>query len=485
MRNYSKMLFSKISPIVLIGAVIAGIVLLVSPQQESLVNAQNESTQQLQLLGSTFRNAAKKIGPAVVFISTVQTVEGADQLSQLFGDEFFRRFFGAPQPRKEFKRRGLGSGCIIDHEGHILTNNHVVADADEITVTLPDKREFGATIVGIDPKSDVAIIQIEGKDLPVATLGDSGLLDVGDWVLAVGTPYGLSQTVTAGIVSAEGRANIGIVDYEDFIQTDAAINPGNSGGPLINLNGEVIGINTAIFSQSGGYQGIGFAIPINMAKGIMDSLIEHGRMIRGWLGVIIQPVTEEIAKSFELDTPDGVLIGDVVADGPAAQAGFQRGDIVRTFDGQAVDDPNTLRNIVAQTDVGKTVPVEIVRDGKRETIQVTIGEQPSEETARVGSAQQQPETARFGVRVQELTPDIAKQLGYEGENGVIVANVEAGSPAAETGLRRGDLIQEINRQPIRSVSDYANALDAIERGKGFIALVRRGQNTFYAVVNAE
>jgi serine protease Do len=451
----------------------------------AVARAQGQSDQQLQMLSKTFRDVAKDVSPAVVFISTEQTIEGGtNPHSELFSDEFFRRFFGVPEPRKEFKRRGLGSGFIVNDDGYILTNTHVVEKADKIQVTLPDKREFDASMVGIDPNSDVAVIKIDGNNLPVVTLGDSKMVEVGEWVVAIGNPYGLPQTVTAGIISAEGRANIGIVDYEDFIQTDAAINPGNSGGPLINIFGEVIGINTAIFSRSGGYQGIGFAIPINMAKRVMESLITKGRVIRGWLGVIIQPVTEEIAESFGLKDATGVLISDVVNGGPAEKAGIQRGDVIMSFDGKEVDDPNTLKNVVAQTDVGKTVPVEVIRDGQAQTIQVTIGEREAEMQANAGETSPS-QSAKFGLHVQELTPEIASQLGYTGEEGVVVARVDPGSPAAEAGLRRGDLIQEIDRQPIQSLSHYNQALASRGKDKSGLVLIRRGQNTLYVVVKAE
>lgn len=446
--------------------------------------AQSQTTSQLQELSQTFRNVAKTVSPAVVYISTVQTVKGdQSQLMDPFGDEFFRRFFGIPEQR-EFKQRALGSGFIVSKDGYILTNNHMVQNAEKIKVTLPDKREFEAKVIGTDPKSDVAVIKIDGNNLPVATLGDSSKTAVGDWVLAIGTPYGLSQTVTAGIISAEGRANIGIVDYEDFIQTDAAINPGNSGGPLANIYGEVIGMNTAIFSKSGGYQGIGFAIPINMAKGIMDNLIKHGKVVRGWLGVMIQPVTPEIAKSFGLKEATGALVGDVVKDSPADKAGIKRGDVIISLNGQSIDTANTLKNLAAQIEVNTTVPLVVIRDGQQQTLQVKIGEQPTEEQA--GSKASAPAaSALFGMHVQELTPEIASQLGYTGDTGVIIAGVDSESPAAQVGLQRGDLIKEINRKPIKSLADYQKAIASVGKDDSLLMLVRRGNNTYYVVVNAE
>jgi len=449
--------------------------------------AETADKQQLRSLSAAFRDVAKQVSPAVVYISTEQTVKGGraqvpEEFREFFGDEFFRRFFDTPEQR-EFKRRGLGSGFIVSKDGYILTNSHVVEEADKIQVTLPDKSEYDAEVVGVDSKSDVAVIKIEGDDFPVVQLGDSDAIEVGDWAVAIGTPFGLSQTVTAGIISASGRANIGIVDYEDFIQTDAAINPGNSGGPLVNIEGEVIGINTAIFSRTGGYQGIGFAIPINMAEYIMQSLISEGKVVRGWLGVMIQPVTQEIANSFGLEEAVGTLVADVLTGGPAEEAGFKRGDIIIEFDGQPIDGPNTLRNIVAQTEVGKVVDVVVIRDGKEQTITVKIGEQ---EAGLEASRGPEPEAAEeAGITVQELTPEIAGQLGYEDEQGVIISEVTPGSPAAEAGLRRGDLIKEVNRQTIRSVSDYRDAMKSVDDDEGFLLLIRRGDNTVYVVVEAD
>ncbi len=451
----------------------------------SSANAQNQvPMNQLQQLSQTFRDVAQAVSPSVVYISTEQTVKAnvPDQFGQLFGDDLFRHFFGRPNQQQEYKQQALGSGFIVREDGYILTNNHVVENADTIKVTLPDKQEFDAKVIGTDPKADVAVIKIDGKHLPIATLGDSSATAVGDWVLAVGTPYGLSQTVTAGIISAEGRANIGIVDYEDFIQTDAAINPGNSGGPLVNIEGEVIGINTAIFSRSGGYQGIGFAIPVDMAKGIMDSLIEHGKVIRGWLGVMIQGVTPEIAKGFDLQDTDGALVGDVTKDSPAEKAGIERGDVIVSLNGQPIDSPNTLKNLTAQIEVSTTVPVVVIRDGKEQTVQVKIGEQPTE--AQSGSGRLSPEvSALFGLHVQKLTAEIADKLGYAGDTGVIIANVDSGSPAADIGLKRGDLIKEINRQPVESLTDYRKATASIGKDDALLLLIRRGGNTYYVVVN--
>ncbi len=468
-------------------AVAVGAALMGSPVAQA-----REMKAQFQELSQAFRDIAKQVGPAVVYISTEQTVKGTsgganspEQFREFFGDDFMRRFFGEIPQEREYKQSGLGSGFITSPDGYILTNNHVVANADKIKVTLQDKREFTAEVVGTDPKTDVAVIKIKAEKLPVAPFGDSDALEVGDWVVAIGTPFGLSQTVTAGIISAEGRSNIGINDYENFIQTDAAINPGNSGGPLVNINGEVIGINTAIFSRSGGYQGIGFAIPINMAKSVQESLITKGKVIRGWLGVMIQPVAPEMVKQFSLpEGTTGTLVGDVLKGGPAEDSGLRRGDVIVEFDGKPIDSPTTLRNIVADTEVGKNVDVMLFRDGKKQTLQVKIGEQPGEKED-VSAAAPTETAEKFGVSVQELSDEIANQLGYEGETGVIVSNVESGSAADDAGLRRGDLIKEINKQPIESLADYNKAMKAIGDEKSFLALIRRGENTSYIVVSVE
>ncbi len=455
-----------------------GLMIITGPLITPADSAMEDPRQRLESLGQAFRDVSKKISPAVVYISTVYTMESLpEQYQELFENEFFRRFFGIPRQR-EHQRRGLGSGFIISEKGYILTNNHVVEKAEEITVTLPDKREFKAEVIGTDPMSDVAVIKIEATNLPTAELGDSSTAQVGDWVIAVGTPYGLSQTVTAGIISAAGRANIGIVDYEDFFQTDAAINPGNSGGPLVDIAGRVIGMNTAIFSKSGGYQGIGFAIPINMVRGIKESLIQKGRVVRGWLGVSIQPVTKDIADSFGLKTAEGVLVADVTKDSPAEKAGVQRGDIIVSLDKEPVENPTALKNLVAQKEVDSNVPLTVIRNGKKKTLEVKIGELASEEQTEQ-SKSDSPESAPLGIQVQKLTPDIAAQLGYEQEKGVIVAGVKPGSPAAGANIQRGDLIQEINQIPVDSVESYTKA---VSKGEKFLFLIRRGENTFFAVI---
>ncbi|MCI0469782.1 MAG: Do family serine endopeptidase, partial [Nitrospirae bacterium] len=324
-----------------------------------------ESIDTLTKTGRAMAEVTSAVKPAVVNISATRTIKVQGMPSPFFNDPLFKRFFGdefdfQDKPR-EHKQAGLASGVIVDKNGYILTNNHVIRDADEIKVKLSDKREFKGKVIGTDPKTDLAVIKIDASGLPVITWGDSDKLMVGETVIAVGNPYGLNQTVTSGIVSATGRANVGIADYEDFIQTDAAINPGNSGGALVNVKGELIGISTAIFSTSGGYQGISFAIPSNMARSVLESLIKNGKVIRGWLGVTVQPLTPELSKQFEIKEEKGVLVGDVVEDGPAEKAGLRRGDVIVEFDGKEVNEPSVLRNMVATYPLNKEVVVKYLR----------------------------------------------------------------------------------------------------------------------------
>ncbi|MFQ5665661.1 MAG: DegQ family serine endoprotease [Candidatus Binatia bacterium] len=428
-----------------------------------------------------FTRLAEKLSPAVVNISTTSQAD-APQFGRRrpFGGrdphefwEPFERFFG-PLPRRRFKQRSLGSGFIVNRDGVILTNNHVVENADEIVVKLANEKEYKAKVLGRDPKTDIAVIKIDtAADLSPVTLGDSDQLRVGEWVMAIGNPFGLEHSVTAGIVSAKGRF-IGQGSYDQFIQTDAAINPGNSGGPLINLKGEVVGINSAIFSRSGGNIGIGFAIPINLAREELPELEEKGKVTRGWLGVLIQKVTPEIADSLGIDEAKGALVADVVKDGPAKAAGMKVGDVIVEFDGHTLKDSTELPLLVARTPVGKTVTVTVIRDKERDTLAVKIGELKEEEVAVSG------ETERFGLTVQPLTPDIAQSLGLGEEvKGVVVSRVEPGSSGDDAGLRRGDVILEVNRQPVTDLSSYRKALESAEGGKSVLFLVRRGDNTVF------
>ncbi len=387
--------------------------------------------------------------------------------------EPFERFFG-PQPRQR-PQRSLGSGFILNREGLILTNNHVVEDADEIVVQLDDGHEYKAEIVGRDPKTDIAVIKIAAEnDLSPVTLGNSDSLRVGEWIFAIGNPFGLQHTVTAGIVSAKGRF-IGQGSYDDFIQTDAAINPGNSGGPLVNMHGEVVGINSAIFSRSGGNIGIGFAIPINLAKELLPQLREKGKVIRGWLGVYIQKVTPEIAESLSLESANGALVADVMEGTPAFEAGVEVGDVITEFDGQPIIDSNELPAIVARTTVGKQTTLKIVRGGKTQTLSVTIGE-----LAEEGTQVAQGPTEELGMAVQKLTPEIAESLGIDPETkGVVVAAVEPNSAADQARLERGDIILEVNRSQVENETEFASAVGKVAAKKTILLLVRRGDNTIF------
>jgi serine protease Do len=389
----------------------------------------------------------------------------------------FRRFFG--QHPHEYKQHGLGSGVIVSSDGYILTNNHVAGHADEIHVRLLDKREFTAKVVGKDPKTDLALIKIDTKQpLPVAPLGDSKDAQVGDWVVAIGSPFGFNSTVTAGIISAKGRALGG--NYDDFIQTDASINPGNSGGPLFNTKGQVIGINTAIYSSTGSNAGIGFAIPIDIAKQVMAQLKEHGKVVRGWLGVEIQEVTPDLAQSFNLPKPEGALVANVEKDGPALKAGIQRGDIIVKFNGTAVQDEHQLPELVAQTPIGKTVPIELIRNGKHVTIQVKVAELKEEQLA---SAKSEESGSNWGLQVQSLTPEIANQLNLNITKGVVVRGVTPDSPAADAGIQQGDVVLEVNHTKVGSVDDFLSAARQAKKSKASaLLLVQRGNATMYTVI---
>lgn len=359
----------------------------------------------------------------------------------------------------------------------------MVEDADELKITLGDKREFDGKVVGTDPQTDIAIVKIDGKNLPSAKLGDSDTIRVGQWAIAIGSPFGLTQTVSVGIISATGRANVGVAAYEDMIQTDAAINPGNSGGPLVNIKGEIIGINTAIFTRSGGYQGIGFAIPINMVKIIMKDLVEKGKVTRGWLGVVIQDIDPALAKSFNVTVTEGVLVSDIQENSPAKEAGFERGDIVIEYEGKPIRDVNHLRNTVAQTEVGKKVKVKVLRDGKEKELTVKLGEQPSELFAAAPGAV--PTGKDLGMTVQNLTKELAKNLGIEEDSGVIVSEVQPGSPAAMSDIREGDLIKEVNRKKVANVTEFKKALSEGDKEKGVLLLVKRGEFSRYVIIRTK
>ena len=429
----------------------------------------------------------KATKPCVVNISTTMVVKGLDVhgkgdggFREFFGEDFFEKFFG-DVPTREYTQRSLGSGFLIDKEGHILTNNHVVEKATSIKVKLSDGKEYDAKVIGKDAKTDIALIKISARSgLPVAVMGDSDKVEVGDWVVAVGNPYGLDHTVTAGIVSAKGRV-IGQGPYDDFIQTDASINPGNSGGPLFNLKGEVVGINSAIFS---GGQGIGFAIPIKMARTLLPQLKSKGKVVRGWLGVVVQAVTPELARSFGLKGSEGVLVSDTIENSPAARADIRRGDIIVSFDGRRIKEIDQLPRTVAATDVGKKVLVGIIRDGKHLEIPAMVAEAPEE--ARDIPVKKGPEVEKnLGIVVQNITSEIARHLALKDRKGVIVTDIQPGSPAEDGDLRPGDIIKEINKKPVLSVSDFKSILGRIGPKEAIVMLAKRANMTFYAVVRGE
>jgi serine protease Do len=388
--------------------------------------------------------------------------------------------FGGPRgPRGPMPRQGLGSGFIVSEDGFIVTNNHVVEDADEVEVTLKDEREFKAKIVGRDPKTDIALIKIDvpNAKLPAVRLGDSDRLEVGEWVLALGNPFGLDHSITAGIISAKGRV-IGAGPYDEFLQTDAAINPGNSGGPLVNMAGEVVGINTAIVAQG---QGVGFAIPINVAKTLLPQLRDKGSVSRGWLGVVIQRLTPELAKGFNIAEDRGALIADVMKGSPAEKGGLKRGDVVVEFNGQEVKEVTDLTRRVASTAIGSEAKLTVIRDGKRITVPIQLGEMPNE----TRQAKVEPKEKPLGMALQDLTPELARQLDIDEQSGVVVTDVDEDSPAARAGIQEGDVIQEVNRQRVTSVKELESALSGAQGGGTVLVLVKREDGAFYLPIERQ
>ena len=435
-------------------------------------------------LSTAIAQVAKQNIPAVVHIEVTQRQEVANPLLPFENDPFFRYFFSLPRVPRKFKRelKGLGTGVIMDEQGHILTNNHVVGGATEINVLLADGKTYPAKPVGADSKTDLAVIRIVAKEpFPHVTFGDSDAVEVGEWVVAIGHPRGLDQTVTQGIISAKHRQ--GITDpsgYQDFLQTDAAINPGNSGGPLLNLRGEVIGVNAAIVSESGGFEGIGFAIPSNMALHIAKMLIARGKVERGWLGVSIQDLTPDLAKSFGLDTPKGALVAEVAKGGPGEQAGLQRGDIILFYQGKDVRNASALRNEVANTPVGKKAKLVVWRDGKKKELAVAIGNAENISKMLAASVNR-----RLGGEVRAVTPQEMQQLGLEPDEGVAIASVDRKGPLSEVGFEPGDIILEVDGQPVEGVESFLGIVNSLQPGQEVTMLAvdhRSGQSGYLQVV---
>ncbi len=433
-----------------------------------------------------FERIAESVTPAIVNIQTTQVVNV--QQSPFFQDPFFRQFFGGPFniPRKQ-REHALGSGVIVTPDGIIVTNNHVVAKATDIRVMLADKRVFTAKVIGTDPDTDVAVIRIDAKDLPTVPFGDSSALKVGHIVLAFGNPFGLNFTVTRGIVSAVGRAGLGIESFEDFIQTDAAINPGNSGGALVDIHGRLIGLNTAIVSSGsgmdggGGSVGIGFAIPANIVKHVMESLVKTGKVERGYLGVSVGDLSEKLAQQFKVPDVAGAMVEDVTPGSPAARAGLKAGDVIRSLDGRTVASKDELTSAIASRDPGTVVKVGILRDGKSETFSVTLGSRPANLGLATGTAKVPSGSTLRGLTVQNLTPPLREQLGLPADtSGVVIARIDPSSPAAQVGLRPGDVIQEVDRQRVRNVSDFER-LASQAKGEVLLRIIRDGSGVFVVI----
>jgi serine protease Do len=434
-------------------------------------------------LGEAFNSIAEKSSSAVVGIEVEKVVSRNSGRGNSYGpsnDDLYEFFFGRPNRRSTPQQRtqpAQGSGFVISADGYILTNNHLAGETSKITVKLNDGREMVAKVVGTDPESDVAVIKVEAEDLAYLELADSDEVKVGQWVIAVGNPFGLNHTVTAGIVSAVGRS-IGLNQYEDFIQTDAAINPGNSGGPLLNIDGEVIGINTAIISQSGGNMGIGLAIPVNMAKSIYEQLIDNGTVSRGFLGVTIQDLDPKLAELMGMENTRGVLFPEVTADSPADKAGLKKDDVLVEFEGEAIENKDVFRNRVARLKPGTKVDLVVIRDGERKKVTVELGERPKGHAG----AGADPRIEELGIVVQELSDELAKRFGYEGLSGVIVAEVENGSLAAKNGINPGALIMEVDRQAVRTVGEFRSVINKALDDNGVLLLVKDRFHTHYVAI---
>jgi serine protease Do len=469
--------------------ILALLIFLLSISPVSALAEDSSSIDTLRQMGKAFAQIAENASPAVVGITASQVATREQSttpdwpFADPFDDDFFERFFGHPfprqrpqqrkyhQPQRRYNRPVQGSGFIVSADGYILTNNHIVQDAEAITVRLVDGREFQANVVGTDPDSEIAVVKIDADKLSVLEMADSDKLEVGEWVIAIGNPFGLSHTVTAGIVSAKGRSGFRLAEYEDFIQTDAAINPGNSGGPLINLDGEAVGINTAIVGP-GGNIGIGFAIPINMAKFIYNKLIKGEPIARGMLGIYIKDVDPDMAESLELDDAKGVVVETVVEDSPAEKAGMKRYDVIIELDGERVEKANEFRNRVAMMKPGTEVRIVVIRNGRRKTLKAELGDR-SEEAQTSKTLSETLE--QLGLIVQNLTDDLAERLGYEDQKGVIITGVEPGSPAARKGITSGMLIMEVDQEPVNNTKEFNEAVEKAAKTGKVLLLINDGR----------
>ena len=429
-----------------------------------------DSVRYAMLLGQAYMKAADAVSPAVVHVASSRQVSG-------LGEDIFGRFFELPRDAL-----ALGSGVILSSEGHILTNFHVIKGADKLRVKLHDGRIFNAAVVGTDPPTDLAVIRIDSSGLPVMPMGDSDQIAVGHLVLAVGNPYGLDRTITQGIISAKGRANVGIADYEDFIQTDAAINPGNSGGPLVDISGKMIGINTAIFTRTGGFQGIGFAIPSNMAKRVLDELVSQGRVKRGYLGLTVQNITPDIAKAFNITVDRGVVVTDVMEGSPAQAAGFQKGDVITRYDDRPVSDVRELRSMVATTAIGSSVGISMVRGAQKRRLVATITEQKTQEQAAPPARLHGTANERLGLEAHDLTDEVRRQHGIKAQQGVLVTGVVSGGPADKAGVKAGSVILEVNHKSVTGTKQFQRMVAQVPENDNVLLLVLDGVMKYYVVI---
>ncbi len=436
-------------------------------------------------MSKEFAQIAKKALPAVVSVRTQysQKAPSREEMNAPFGgpfpDDFFERFFGFPMPEQRTPRKGQGSGFVISNDGYILTNNHVVREAEQITVSFTDGKEFPAKVIGTDPNTDVALLKIEATNLPYLALDNSDNLEIGEWVMAVGSPLRLQGSVTVGVVSAKGRNDLEIAQIEQFIQTDAAINPGNSGGCLLDMDGKVVGMNTAIATNNGGYMGIGFAIPSNILRHVMEQLRAQGHVTRGYLGVALQKIDSKLAQHFNLDKSEGALVTEVVKDSPADKAGLQSGDVVLKVNGKLVENVGALRSTIALMKPDETISLSIVRDKKPMDITVVIGTHPESEVA-MNDIQ-----SRIGFLLQDITPELAQQLNIDRDHGVIIKHVESDSPAEEAGLRRGQIILSVNQKPVNSTEEFFRIMKDVQNQKHILLQVKAGQVVRYVTLDLE